>query len=311
MRQPPAHPQLVGQHPLGLAGAPGAGVAPGGAAAAAAEGPGGGHHHHHHQEGGRKSAGGGRPPGWPPGAVSIDPPAEGYVSPVANIAHLMRQRIRVWWPDDKAWYAGEVTVSVRSPCGAGRVLAAACSGGLWDEEVVRLCCWQLSNNVDSGNRVGKSALHSQHVAGTTRPHNMGLSDGSCTAALLVYFSCPPHPHVYILALPQHYNKRTNQFALDYDDGQQEKVDLSKVGGVTMCCAEGFVCWQWQSGTMAFVNPPQRSSLLCWLLESSTQHRPTLNHKSCSHTLCPCSCMRLPTYLTPQQQQPTAGDLGNG
>lgn len=46
-----------------------------------------------------------------PFIVSTEPPPEGMVCPTPNITTLNRQRIRVWWPDDKAWYAGEVTVS--------------------------------------------------------------------------------------------------------------------------------------------------------------------------------------------------------
>jgi hypothetical protein len=44
-----------------------------------------------------------------PYVVSTEPPAEGYKSPVPSIS-LVGKRIRVWWPDDKAWYAGEVKV---------------------------------------------------------------------------------------------------------------------------------------------------------------------------------------------------------
>jgi hypothetical protein len=44
-----------------------------------------------------------------PYVVSREPPVEGFVSPVASIS-LVGKRIRVWWADDKAWYAGEVKV---------------------------------------------------------------------------------------------------------------------------------------------------------------------------------------------------------
>lgn len=44
-----------------------------------------------------------------PYVVSTEPPPEGFVSPVASIS-LVGKRIRVWWADDKAWYAGEVKV---------------------------------------------------------------------------------------------------------------------------------------------------------------------------------------------------------
>lgn len=42
--------------------------------------------------------------------VSTEPPAAGFRSPQTSVS-LIGKRIRVWWPDDKAWYAGEVKVS--------------------------------------------------------------------------------------------------------------------------------------------------------------------------------------------------------
>lgn len=41
--------------------------------------------------------------------VSTEPPAAGFRSPQTSVS-LIGKRIRVWWPDDKAWYAGEVKV---------------------------------------------------------------------------------------------------------------------------------------------------------------------------------------------------------
>lgn len=46
-----------------------------------------------------------------PYVVSREPPAPEFRSPQPGVS-LTGKRIRVWWPEDKAWYAGEVTVSV-------------------------------------------------------------------------------------------------------------------------------------------------------------------------------------------------------
>lgn len=64
-----------------------------------------------HREHGGAAAAAAAGPAVNPNAVSTEPPPEGMVCPTPNITTLIRQRIRVWWPDDKAWYAGEVTVS--------------------------------------------------------------------------------------------------------------------------------------------------------------------------------------------------------
>lgn len=42
-------------------------------------------------------------------AVSREPPVPDFKSPHAG-ALSQGRRIRVWWPDDKAWYAGEIKV---------------------------------------------------------------------------------------------------------------------------------------------------------------------------------------------------------
>jgi hypothetical protein len=50
-----------------------------------------------------------------PAQVSTEPPAPGFKSPQTSV-NLIGKRIRVWWPDDRAWYAGEVKVSCRGRC---------------------------------------------------------------------------------------------------------------------------------------------------------------------------------------------------
>jgi len=87
--------------------------------AAAAAGAGHQAHKPHaaaHREHGGAPAAAAAGPAVNPSAVSTEPPPEGMVCPTPNITSLIRQRIRVWWPDDKAWYAGEVTVSHATLC---------------------------------------------------------------------------------------------------------------------------------------------------------------------------------------------------
>jgi hypothetical protein len=50
-------------------------------------------------------------------AVSREPPAPDFKSPHAG-ALSQGRRIRVWWPDDKAWYAGEIKVRDVAPAAA-------------------------------------------------------------------------------------------------------------------------------------------------------------------------------------------------